>query len=65
MDKINRFFIHFWLAFSIATLIWAFFKWYQTDWNQAKFNFMVPVIAFFWYLMRLMTYRRLKRNQNK
>jgi hypothetical protein len=63
MDQVNKFFIHFWLAFSVATLIWAIFRVYQSGWAEGGVNFFVPVVAFFWYIVRRATFKRIKRNQ--
>lgn len=65
MEQFNRFVIHLWLAISLATLVWAFFRVYQSGWDEAKENFVIPGIAFSWYLFRRAMYKRMKRNQSQ
>lgn len=62
MDKVSKFFIHFWLAATIASLIYALFMIYNHGWDSAKANLFVPVIAFVWYLFRRMMYKRMQKN---
>jgi hypothetical protein len=64
MHKLNRFFVHFWLAVSIASLIYALFTIYTTGWENGKANLVIPPIAFMWYLFRRSMSNRMDRNLN-
>lgn len=62
MHQINKIFVHFWLAFTIASLIYAFYEVYLVGWEKAWQNFFIPVIAFFWWLFRRAMTKKMERN---
>ncbi len=63
MEKTHKFFVHFWLAVSIASLIYAIFRIAVNGWDAERTNLFIPVVAFCWYLFRRAMYRRLKKQQ--
>ncbi len=63
MENINRMAVHFWLAVSIASLIYAVVMVYKHGWDEGAPNFFVPVVAFVWYLFRRMMLKRMNRPQ--
>jgi hypothetical protein len=65
MYQINKFFVHFWLAISIATLIYAFYEVYTLGWEKGSPNFFIPVIAFFWWLFRRAVTKRMERKMRE
>ncbi|MEZ4800489.1 MAG: hypothetical protein R2809_12115 [Flavobacteriales bacterium] len=65
MEKTTRFLIHFWLAVSIASAIFAGYMIAVHGWEVGSSYLFVPVIAFIWYLFRKMMHNRLtKQNDN-
>lgn len=62
MERVNKFFVHFWLAVSIASAIYAAVMIYQHGWEEAGMNLFVPVIAFIWYLFRRSMNKRIENN---
>lgn len=62
MEKVNKFFIHFWLAVTIASLIYALFMIYNHGWEIGRVNLFVPIIAFVWYLFRRLMHKRMEKN---
>jgi len=65
MEKVNKFFVHFWLAVSIASAIYAGVMIYQYGWDQGKTNLFVPIIAFIWYLFRRKMNKRIENNMRE
>lgn len=65
MYQINKFFVHFWLAISIATLIYAFYEVYLVGWEEGSRNFVIPVIAFIWWLFRRAMTKRMERRMRE
>jgi hypothetical protein len=63
MEKFTRFTIRFWLAFAIASFIWACIQVYQLGWDKGWIQFYIPGIALIWYFFRLKMYQRMKRQQ--
>lgn len=63
MIQLSKFFIHFWLAFTIASFIWAIYRIVQSGWNEGAVNLYIPVIAFFWWLTRRAMHRRMEKHQ--
>lgn len=62
MEKITKFFIHFWLAVTIASLVYALYMIYSHGWEEGARNLFIPFIAFFWYLFRRSMHKRMQRN---
>jgi hypothetical protein len=53
----------FWLVFTIAAVIYAFYAILFTEgWPDGLKNFIVPVISFCWWYFRRMMRIRLERN---
>ncbi|MDZ4822149.1 MAG: hypothetical protein SH856_01695 [Flavobacteriales bacterium] len=64
MEKINRGMEHFWLAVTIASAIYAFYKCFSGGWAVEYMNFIIPIIAFFWFLTRRFMRQRMERSRN-
>jgi uncharacterized membrane protein YdjX (TVP38/TMEM64 family) len=62
MEKTTRFFIHFWLAATIAAFIYSFYRIYLNGWEREKTNLFMAGLVLIWYLFRRAMYRRMKRN---
>ncbi|MCC6600781.1 MAG: hypothetical protein IT223_08915 [Crocinitomicaceae bacterium] len=62
MEKITNFFIHFWLAVTVASLIYALYMIYLQGWEEGYRNLFIPFIAFFWYLFRRNMHKRMQKN---
>ncbi|MEN9346737.1 MAG: hypothetical protein RLZZ77_248 [Bacteroidota bacterium] len=60
--KVNKFIVHFWLAVTIASLIYAFYAVYSQGWELGGKNFVIPVLAFMWYWMRKRMSARLEKS---
>ncbi len=65
MEKTTRFFVHFWLAATIAAFIYSFYRIYLNGWNQEKNNLFMACIVLIWYLFRRMMYLRMKRQSEE
>lgn len=65
IEKATPLIIHFWLAVSIATLIYAVYRIWINGWDLESDNLLIPLIAFSWYLFRRAMYRRMKRQQDR
>jgi len=61
MEKTTRFFVHFWLAATIAAFIYSFYRIYLNGWNHEKSNLFMACIVLIWYLFRRRMYLRMKR----
>ncbi|MFN8776027.1 MAG: hypothetical protein ACK5XV_04600 [Flavobacteriales bacterium] len=62
MEKTTRFFVHFWLAATLAAFIYAFYRIYLNGWEREKNNLFMAGLVLIWYLFRRAMYRRMKRN---
>lgn len=62
MEKFNKLVIHFWLAVTIASLIYALVMINNQGWDAASQNLVIPAIAFMWYMFRRSMQKRLERN---
>jgi hypothetical protein len=63
MLKLTKIFEQFWLIFTIASFLYACYAVYADGWERGARNFIIPVIAFFWWLFRRGMRRRMERNQ--
>jgi hypothetical protein len=63
MQKVSRFFVHFWLAISIASFIYALYRIYLDGWDRGMNNLFIPGIAFVWYLFRRAMDKRMSNQQ--
>jgi len=64
MYKLTKIFEQFWLVFSIASALVAFYMIVRDGWVEGVRYFIVPVIAFFWYLFRRGMRKRMERNMS-
>ncbi len=62
MYKLTKIFEQFWLVFTIASALFACYMLYRDGWDEGARYFVVPVIAFFWYLFRRGMRKRMERN---
>jgi Flp pilus assembly protein TadB len=64
MEKTNKLLEHFWLVFTIASLLFACYSVIFIAQTRNEFNkFYIPAISFFWWLFRRSMRRRMERNQ--
>lgn len=62
MYKLNKIFEQFWLVFSIASALFAIYMLISKGSEEGLRYFIVPVIAFFWYMFRRGMRKRMERN---
>ncbi len=62
MYKLTKIFEQFWLVFSIASALFAVYMVVKAGTEEGMRYFIVPVIAFFWYLFRRGMRKRMERN---
>ncbi|MBL7941682.1 MAG: hypothetical protein JNM00_02895 [Flavobacteriales bacterium] len=63
MEKINRGMEHFWLAVTIAATIYAVYRCMTAGWATEYVNFLIPVIAFLWFLTRRLMRKRMEKQR--
>ncbi len=63
MQKANKIIEQFWLIFTIASFLYACYALLFTEgWPSGARNFIIPAIAFFWWLFRRNMRKRMEKN---
>lgn len=62
--KVAKFFVHFWLALTLASLIYAIFITYDKGWDAMVYFVPTAIAAFQYYVRRKMYFRLLNKNDN-
>lgn len=60
--KVNKFILHFWLAVTIASFIYALYAVYSQGFEQGGRNFVIPGLAFVWYWFRKKSIARIEKS---
>lgn len=63
MLRLSKMVEQFWLVFAIASFLYACYQVYLIGWEEGGRNFVIPVIATAWLLVRRGMRKRLERNQ--
>ena len=62
--KVAKFFVHLWLALTMASLIYAIFITYDKGWDAMVYFVPTAIAAFQYYVRRKMYHRLLTKNDN-
>jgi hypothetical protein len=62
--KVAKFFVHFWLALTMASLIYAFFITFDKGWDALVYFVPTSIAAFQFYVRRKMYLRLLNKQDS-